>query len=320
MSDLIIIKDSSAIAVFSSVGGLDSIIEEARAFVRAFQHDTTSEAGRKKSRSLGHKVSKLKTRLDALGKSLTDEWAQNKKAVDVNRRSMRKALDDLKAEALLPVVEWEEAQRVVYEALVEAQRISDLEIQKESDHEVALLYADKFNRDLADAIEEDKKLRIKAEADRKAEQELHDKRVADEATAKVIADGIARDAESARQLEESKRIARDLIDSKIKADLLVEQRAEYEAKKKIVDDAKAKADQERRVKEAVEADRKRQQDDLDLIEREREKREKNKRHISNVRRVIKEAFMEKFGIDEDKAIEMVLYIHNKNIDKLVINY
>ena len=296
-----VIKDETALVAFSQDGGLDSIINETRLFVRSFEHDVSTEAGRKNTKSLGHKVSKLKTKLDALGKSLTDDWAQKKKAVDINRKSMREELNELKIEALKPVTDWEDNQKKVYAKQMEDQRLLDIAEQKESDHEIALLYADKFDRDLADSVEKEKQGQADEEIQRKINQDAYDKRIAEEATAKVIADAAAKDIESARLLEEQKRLNQKMIDDNIE-----QQKQSLLSAAKLVEDA--------RLKEV-----RRQQDEQQALDQAKIERAADVEHISQVRRSIKEKLMT-FDIDQQTAIKIVLAIHKKEFQSLTINY
>jgi len=313
------IKDETALAAFSKSGGLDSIINETRLFVRSFKHDLSTEVGRKKTKSLGHKVSKLKTKLDALGKSLTDDWAQKKKAVDINRKSMRDDLDELKAEAIKSVVKWEDDQRVAFAASLEAQRLIDVAEQKETDHEIALLFAGKYDRELADNIEVENQMAIKRQAEQKAEQEVRDKKIAADATAKIIADGIARDIESVRLLEEAKQATQKLADDKIL----------YEKQKKIHDEnvevmrleairvAKIKADQ--LVEEARLDEIQRQKDAQQVIDKAKEVREADQLNTIRVLGEIKADLMW-FDIDEPTAKAIALALHRKQMRNLTVQY
>jgi colicin import membrane protein len=300
-NEIAVIKDETALVAFSQDAGLESIINDTRIFVRSFKHDVSTEAGRKKTKSLAFKVSKLKTKLDALGKSLTDDWAQKKKSVDDNRRSMREDLDKLKVEALKPVTEWEDNQKKVYAKQMEDQRLADISEQKESDHEIALLYADKFDRDLADSIEIEKQRKIDEEAQRKINQDAYDKKIAQEATAKVIADAAAKEIESARLLEEQKRLNQQIVDANIR-----------KQKQSLLDAAKLVEDA--RLKEI-----KRQKDEQQALDQAKIERAADVENISQVRRSIKEKLMT-FNIDQETAIKIVLSIHKNEFPSLTINY
>lgn len=68
--ELVLTEEKTALQVFSIDGGLDPIIQEARAFVADFEHDLST--GRKRTASLANKVAKLKVRLDDMGKAISN--------------------------------------------------------------------------------------------------------------------------------------------------------------------------------------------------------------------------------------------------------
>lgn len=107
---LLAIENKIIVEAFSKDGGLDSIIEQARQEVAGFVHDLSTAAGRKKTASMAHKVSKFKMRLDGMGKDLTSESKKKIAVIDKSRKAMREALSDLKAEVRKPLTEWEEAE------------------------------------------------------------------------------------------------------------------------------------------------------------------------------------------------------------------
>ncbi len=63
--------------------------------------------GRTNLASIAYKVRRTKTYLDNLGKSLTEEWAKNKKLVDNSRKSVREFLDTLAEKIKEPVKQFE---------------------------------------------------------------------------------------------------------------------------------------------------------------------------------------------------------------------
>lgn len=108
--ELIIIEDAKALDLFSTEGGLDFILDEAKALVDGFTHDISTSTGRKETASLAYKIAKFKTRLDGMGKELTSEWKEKAKLVDNNRKHLRDELDALKALARKPLTDWENAE------------------------------------------------------------------------------------------------------------------------------------------------------------------------------------------------------------------
>jgi hypothetical protein len=76
---------------------------------KALQHepDTTTAKGRKEIASIAAKVSKSKTFLDNIGKSLVSEWKEKSKLVDAERKLIRDQLDILKTQVREPLTVWE---------------------------------------------------------------------------------------------------------------------------------------------------------------------------------------------------------------------
>jgi len=107
---LVTVADETILEVFSKEQGLDIVVDQAREVVSGFVHDLSTAAGRQRTASLANKVATLKVRMDGLGKSLTEDWAKKKKAVDNNRKKLRDDLDELKKVARQPLSKWEEDQ------------------------------------------------------------------------------------------------------------------------------------------------------------------------------------------------------------------
>lgn len=108
---MVSIDKENALEVYSKPNGLDPYIEQIREEVESFVPDMTTESGRKEIASIAYKVAKSKTYLDNLGKSLTDDWAKKKKAVDSERKRVREELDALKDQVRLPLTDWENAEK-----------------------------------------------------------------------------------------------------------------------------------------------------------------------------------------------------------------
>ena len=71
--------------------------------------------------------------------------------------------------------------------------------------------------------------------------------------------------------------------------------------------------------EAKQAEQARIKAEQEAEEQARAEREANKRYIGNIRKQSKEDLMA-LGIDEDKAKEIVLAIHNGNVRNITIAY
>lgn len=111
MSELVEIKESNALQVFSTGEQIDPILAEIRKQATAFSPDVTTAKGRKEIASMAHKVAQSKTYLDGIGKDLVDQYKEIPKKIDANRKRIRDELDALKDEVRRPLTEWEEAEK-----------------------------------------------------------------------------------------------------------------------------------------------------------------------------------------------------------------
>lgn len=318
-NELALVEGVTALQVFSTEGGLDPIIEEAKVFVASFEHDLSTGVGRKRTASLAAKVAKLKTTLDGMGKDLVSDWKEKAKKVDASRRAMREALDELKAEARKPLTEWEEEQERLKQEEAERLAAERLAAEIESAHEIGLLMNEKFDRDAADAAAEAERQRQEEERRRAQEQAEREERLKQEA-----ADQARAEAERKAQ-EENDRIERERRDA-LRREEEARQRAEQAERDRIAAEERAKAQAEQAEREKAEAEERarqqeiqRQQAEQDRIRREQEQREANNRHVSGIRRQAKESLMG-LGMDEAMAKRIVLAIHSGNIANVKITY
>lgn len=318
-NELVEVKKESVLAVFSEKDGLDPVIEQARELVGNFEHDLSTAAGRKRTASLANKVARLKTKLDDMGKGLTSEWKAKSKAVDQNRKAMRDALDVLKAEARKPLTEWEEEQKRVEAERKAAEEAEALKRQIESDHEIAILMNEKFDREMAEKqriAEEQERLRIEREEQEKAKRE-EQIRIEVEERAKKEAEKAKQDA---LQMAENERMRAEQAE---RDRIAAEQRAKIEAE---MAEKRRIADKERAEKEKAEAANKARQDEINRQKAEQEKlrkvqeaREANRRHVGAVRKSAKEALMN-IGVDEEMAKKIIMAINSGSIPNVKITY
>lgn len=106
---LIEIKHPAAVFV---TNGLDPLLERIRAEVKkeAPNLDISTEAGRKAIASLAYKIAKSKTKLDEIGKTLTDDQRMAIAAVNKERSRVWDELEKLQAEVRKPLTDWEKAE------------------------------------------------------------------------------------------------------------------------------------------------------------------------------------------------------------------
>ncbi len=320
VTDLVVIEKSSAMAVFTNNEPLDLIIEKIEKEARSLVPDVTTKKGRDAIASMAHKVARSKTYIDNAGKDLVAELKALPKQIDESRRIVRERLDALKDEVRRPLTEWEaEQERIKAE---EAAKIKAEEDRKkfESDHEIALLMNDAFDRELAEKKAEAERQRIAHEEELKRQAAEQAKREAEE--------------KAAAELAAAKKREEDAIAARAKAELLAKQaqeRAEQEAR-----DAAAKAEAEKKA--AIEAEQRKAQEEADRIKREAEqkeaarlaeekriadekaKREADVKHRKAVGTEIVNALTTNTSISREQAIEVLKALMDGLVPRTQINY
>lgn len=320
VTDLVVIEKSSAMAVFTNNEQLDPIIEKIEKEARSLVPDVSTKKGRDAIASMAHKVARSKTYIDNAGKDLVAELKALPKQIDESRRIVRERLDALKDEVRRPLTEWEEEQERM--KAEEAARIKAEEDRKkfESDHEIALLMNDAFDRELAEKKAEEERQRIAHEEELKRQAAEQAKREAEE--------------KAAAELAAAKKREEDAIAARAQAELLAKQaqeRAEQEAK-----DAAAKAEAEKKA--AIEAEQLKAQEEADRIKREAEakeaarlaeekriadekaKREADVKHRKAVGTEIVNALTANTSISRDQAIEVLKALMDGLVPRTQINY
>ena len=253
--DLVVIEKKNAMAVFTNNDQLDPLIEAIEKEARSLVPDVTTKKGRDAIASMAHKVARSKTYIDNAGKDLVAELKALPKQIDESRRVVRERLDALKDEVRRPLTEWEaEQERIKAEEAMNALHVEALAMNEEfnrqlaarieSDHEMALLMNDAFDREQAEKKAEAERQRIAHEEEIKRLAEEKAKREAAEQAQREI------DAAAAREREA----------------ILAKERAEREQR-----EAAERAEREKQA--AVEAERRKAQEEADRIRREAEQRE-----------------------------------------------
>ncbi|MGL0761275.1 hypothetical protein ACJO73_07310 [Citrobacter freundii] len=320
VTDLVVIEKSSAMAVFTNNEQLDPIIEKIEKEARSLVPDVSTKKGRDAIASMAHKVARSKTYIDNAGKDLVAELKALPKQIDESRRIVRERLDALKDEVRRPLTEWEaEQERIKAE---EAAKIKAEEDRKkfESDHEIALLMNDAFDREVAEKKAEEERQRIAHEEELKRQAAEQAKREAEE--------------KAAAELAAAKKREEDAIAAKAQAELLAKQaqeRAEQEAK-----DAAAKAEADKKA--AIAAEQRKAQEEADRIKREAEQkeaarlaeekriadekaaREADVKHRKAVGTDIVNALTANTSISRDQAIEVLKALMDGLVPRTQINY
>lgn len=331
----IVIEAKNALAVFTQPDNIESILQQVEKEVNSFVPDVSTKKGRDAIASLGLKVAKTKTYLDGLGKDLVTEYKEVPKKIDASRKTVRDRLDALKEKVLLPKLEFEaeqerlklEAERIAAEEAYSAmwQEAHDMDAvitiriaekaaaKKESDHEMALLMNDAFDRDAKEKADEAERLR-------KAHEEFIAKEAADKAR-REVEEKAKRDIEAAEQRERDAKLAHERA----------EQKAEQDKK-----DAAAKAEREKQ--EAIAAEKLKAQQEAERVQREAKqkedarlaeekrvadeaaKRAANEKHRKAVGTEIVAALLGRTSITREQAIEVLIALKDEEIPHTRINY
>ncbi|WP_313752435.1 cell envelope biogenesis protein TolA [Mixta calida] len=318
--DLVIIEKANALTVFKSADQIEEILQKVEREVMSFVPDVSTAKGRKEIASLAYRVAQTKTYLDGLGKDLVAELKEVPKLIDANRKTVRDRLDALRDKARQPVTEWEAEQariKAEEEARIAAEKLA---AQIESDHEIALLLNEKFDREAAEAKAEKDRQRVAHEEELKrqaveqarqeaaaAAQRERDEAARREAELKAKAEQAERDRIAAQ--ERAEREAREATERAERQRIELEQRAEREKQEAIT--------AERRRAEEAEAARLAEEK---RIADEAAKRAADKEHRKKVNNSAKSDLIANAGLNEEQAIAVITAIAKGTISAITITY
>lgn len=289
----IVIEAKNALAVFTQPDHIESILQQVEKEVNSFVPDVSTKKGRDAIASLGLKVAKTKTYLDGLGKDLVTEYKEVPKKIDASRKTVRDRLDALKEKVLLPKLEYEaEQERIAAEAAYAAmwQEAHEMDasiteerlVKKESDHEMALLMNDAFDRDAKAKADEIERLR-------KAHEEFIAQQAAEKAK-REVEEKAKRDIEAAEQRERVAKLAQERAEQAIKDNAAKAER-----------DAKELAERvEREKQEAIAAEKLKAQQEADRIQREAKQKEDAR--LAEEKRVADEAAKRAADVEHRRTI------------------
>ena len=281
-TDLVVIEKANALTVFKSADQIEEILQKVEREVMSFVPDVTTVKGRKEIASLAYRVSQTKSYLDGLGKDLVAELKEVPKLIDANRKTVRDRLDVLRDKARQPVTDWEAEQERIKaeeEARIAAEKLA---AQIESDHEIALLLNEKFDRDAASA-------KAEAERQRAAHEEEIRRQAAEQA--RIEAEQAAqRERDAAAKREADLKAAKEKAEADAKA---AQERAEREAREA----------QERAERQAKEAREQAERDKRAAIEAEQRKaREAEAARLAEEKRLADEAAARAADVAHRKAV------------------
>lgn len=320
----IVIEPKNALAVFTQPDHIESILQQVEKEVNSFVPDVSTKKGRDAIASLGLKVAKTKTYLDGLGKDLVTEYKEVPKKIDASRKTVRDRLDALKEKVLLPKLEyeaeaayaaiWQEAHEM--DASITAERL----VKKESDHEMALLMNDAFDRDAKAKADEVERLR-------KAHEEFIAQQAAEKAK-REVEEKAKRDIEAAEQRERDAKLAQERAEQTAR-----------DAAAKAERDAKELAERvEREKQEAIAAEKLKAQQEAERVQRESKQKEDARRaeekriadeaaaraadvaHRKTIGTAIVNALTSHAGLTREQAIATLTALKDGNIPHTTIHY
>ncbi|EOG7781629.1 TPA: hypothetical protein SHS77_004273 [Raoultella planticola] len=234
---------------------IDRLITDIRQKATSVVGDVNTVKGRGVYISMASTVRRTKTVIDDAGKALVAEMKKRPALVDASRKKVRDALDELAVDIRRPATEWEEAK-----ARVEAEELAKKEAEAlaarlDVDHEMALLMNDAFDREQAEKKAEAERQRIAHEEEIKRQAEEKAKREAAEQAQREI------DAAASRE--------REALLAKERAEREKKEAAEKAERDRIAAEQKAEADKQA----AIDAERRKAQEEADRIRRETEAKE-----------------------------------------------
>lgn len=107
-------------AVVFAPGGVKTVVDKLREEVMAVPRDISTLKGRTAIKSLAYKVARSKTALDEIGKELNAKLKAQTTAVDIERRIMRDAMDELKTDVTRELDKWEDDEKERIQKLEDA--------------------------------------------------------------------------------------------------------------------------------------------------------------------------------------------------------
>jgi colicin import membrane protein len=354
MNALVVI-DTLTPAVYSEVGGIDAVLSKLEADVRAVDTDISTPSGRSAIKSLAFKVTRSKTALDEMGKSLVADLKKQTGAVDAERRKIRDRLDALAEEVRKPLTDWENIQKdriSGHEAAIAGMmtvsietssneapaaiqgsinRLAEInkrewqEFAKQAAVTHATAIAD-LERKLAAAVKREAdaaelaRLRIEQAA---RDQKEREDRIAAEAAAKATRDAEAKAARDAQDAIERAAVEQRRVEQERQSAIA---RAEEAERARLAAIAKAEQDKvaaaaksERDRKAAVEAERKRVESKRLIEAAEAARREADGQHKIKVHTEAAMALMNA-GLSKDDAKAAVVAIASGSVPHIKLAY
>jgi len=295
------IEQLNPVEVYS--GGLDAVLEKIAKFARKHVPDASTEAGRKEIASNAYKVTRSKTLLDEMGKTLGEEWRKKLEKINADRKYAVTFCENLKDEVSKPLTEWKEKEATRLADHAQALTVLSVNFNPNADVEVLQAHLDMvektYGRDWQEFREKAEVAYIvskKALSDAIASRIKYDEEQKE--LAALRAEKAKRDEEEKAKQDEANRIAEEAaikarFEEEAKKKAQAEIAAANAAKEKAEADAKAAAERAEREKQAaVEAERKRAEDAKKAEEQAAKDREKDKGRRAEIHNAILKVLVE----------------------------
>ncbi|MFB2863032.1 hypothetical protein [Aeromonas sp. MdU4] len=351
-TQLVVLEPTTEIALFTEGDGINSMLADIRKKASSLVPDVSTAKGRKEIASVAYAVAKTKSYLDGVGKELTAKYKEIPARIDANRKLIRDTLDALKEEVRAPLTKFEEAEATrvadlqnrlarlkTFHAAVSTEcAVADLQAMLLEVEQTALddtwqelLPQATLAQELAvKRLSETLAARQKYEAEQEELQALRKKQVEQERIdrERLIAEQAA---ESARiQEEERQRLEREaaqhreqeaLRQAQVAIGSAAQARCDAEAAELARQQAEANSAQqaEEAATRAAEQERQRIADEQRLKDEEDARRLADRDHRGRIHGSIMMDMMG-LGIEEEKAISLIVHIAKNQIAHLTINY
>lgn len=298
-TDLDAIGQMNAADVFEG-NKLDPLLALIESEVTAEVTETDTVKGRERIGSLAYQVARTKTTLDGLGKDLVAGRKAEIAAIDQRRREARDFLDALKQKVREPLDKWEAEEQA---------RIDKLEARLQQIHELALLDPEKTANDLRFDIDKLKAIEIGEDWQEYQGQAMS----ARDAALVALYEEIPKRQQAEDDAAELKaRREQEAREAQERRDAEIAERAAREERERIEREQAAAEERERKQREQAEAEERRERE-------EQEARERNTRYKGACNKEAAAA-IEKIGVNEEIAQNIVRAIAAGKIPRVTINY
>ncbi|WFL66410.1 hypothetical protein [Pantoea sp. X85] len=312
------IKPEQAPALYVA-NGLDAYLDQIRELA-AEVPDVTTKKGRDRIGSLARMVGSSKKAIEEPGRAYLKQLKEAVKPAEDELRRFTRECDTIRDQILAPRAAWDVDQERIKageDARIAAQKLA---AQIESDHEIALLLNDKFDRDAAEAKAEAERQRIAHEEEIKR-QAVEQARIEAEQKAQ-------QEREAAARREADLKAAKEKAEADAKA---AQERAEREAKEaqertaRLAQEAREQAEREKQAAIAEEQRKAKAAEDARLAEEKRIANEAvaraaNEAHRKKIGTEIVTALLGHTSLTREQAIEVLVALKDSKIPHTRITY